>query len=481
MPQTGDGTPERTVALLRPHEAVADTPETAPSRWIGGLRRGASSAATTPPVGLLETAAAVRGSDRLTAGASLRLALVDGAVDPQGTRGAVTRALEMGPDAVVLGTEETDGPRALLEAGRQLSARRRGPSEGPLRVALLEDDPAAAEHLLREDGADVVLRGEVEEPIADVLGRAFEGQRHWEGVRGVSWRPANGDVRHELAASRPAQLPLPAWDLVDLQDYRPTAEHGRLRALLAARGLINRRAQGVVSLRTTRGCGPDCPTCRGSYGHSAVARPVDDVLREVRELVARRHVRVLRLEDEAFDGHPARAEEIARGIARIAAAPNVRGFRLEIPRGLRGDGLSPSLVDALLAAGLRRFVLEIGTAAPRLQRLLKRNIDLDRAAEALETIDHAGARSHVNLLLGLPTETTGEAARTIQWAAGSAAHTATFLPGADHDLGPLWRRGSEFEFDDFPALRRRALRAFYGSPRRAGRLLRVTPKLVFAR
>ena len=74
-------------------------------------------------------------------------------------------------------------------------------------MALLEDDRGTAEQLLREDSADVVLRGEVEEPIADVLSRAFEGERGWEGVPGVSWRTEDGEVRHEASAGRPAQLP----------------------------------------------------------------------------------------------------------------------------------------------------------------------------------------------------------------------------------------------------------------------------------
>ncbi|MEC8513254.1 MAG: radical SAM protein [Planctomycetota bacterium] len=471
MPGSGERTPQRTIALLRPHDAAGAAPTS----------QGDGANAATPPVGLLETAAAVRSSDRLTAAASLRLALIDGVVDPDGTQGAVSRTLELGPDAVVLGADGADAPGALREAGQQLAARRRSPTDGPLRVALLEDDPETAEQLLRDDSVDVVLRGEAEEPIANLLGRAFEGERGWEGVRGVSWRTEGGDVRHELSASRPAQLPLPAWDLVDLEDYRPAPEGGRLRALLAARGLAPRSSEGIVTLRTTRSCGPNCPTCRGSFGHTAVKRPVDDVLREVRELVARRHVRVLRLGDDAFDGDPGRAEAIARGIARIAAAPHLRGFRLELPRGLRGDGLSPSLVDALTEAGLRRFVLDIGTASPRLQRLLKRNIDLDRAAAALEMIDRAGARGHLRLFLGLPTETTGEAAHTIRWSARSAAHTASFVSGADHDLGSLWQRRDEHDFDDFPALRRRALFAFYVSARRARRLLRAAPRILLTR
>ena len=144
MPPRGKNTLERTIALLRPHAAAGAVPATSSDR----------ENPTTPPVDLLETAAAVRGSDRLTAAASLRLALVDGAVDPAGTRGAVSRILELQPDAVVLGAEGADAPRALREAGQQLAARRRGPEDGPLRVALLEDDCETAEQLLREFGVE---------------------------------------------------------------------------------------------------------------------------------------------------------------------------------------------------------------------------------------------------------------------------------------------------------------------------------------
>lgn len=467
MSSSAEGARSRTVALLRPRTTGSG----------GGLRGHASANDDkAPPRGLLETAGAVRGCDKLARAGRLRLALLDGEVDPAGTRGAVSRALDLRPDAVVLEADRNTDPKALLEAGRQLGERK---GVQPLRVALVDDNPETAALLLREGAADVVLRGDAEEPLPDVLGRAFDRDAApdapWKGVRGASWK-VEDRIEHEPSAHRAPEPPTPAWDLVDLGRYSTPGRLGAVRRLLGRRAGTH-----TATLRTMRTCGPDCPTCHGSFGHATIDRTVQEVLREVRDLVTRRQVRHLRIEDEAFDSHPERAEEIARGIARIAAAPAVGAFRLEFPNGLRGDGLTPSLVDALKAAGLRRFVLRIGSGAPRLQRLLKRNIDLDRAAEALAHIDASGGIGHLRLMLGLPTETAGESARTIQWAASTDAHTATFRRGADHDLGVLWRRVKGDVFDDFTALRRRALREFYGSPRRAGRILRGAPRWLMPR
>ena len=69
---------------------------------------------------------------------------------------------------------------------------------------------------------------------------------------------------------------------------------------------------------------------------------------------------------------------------------------------------------------LERFDVRVLTASDRIQRLLKRNVRLERAREGLARVERAGAVPRLFLQLGLPTETTGEAAHTIRWAARSA-------------------------------------------------------------
>lgn len=479
----------RTVALLR-----ADEPD-----GQGDLGRGGSRRNPTPPLGLMGAASAVRHGTKLAEGADLRLRLLDAAAEQGGNPRAVSRALEMRPDAIVLGLEERtrdDRLGPLLDAGTRIQSA--GPS-GALRVALVDENHRAAEVLLREGAADLVVRGDADSALPGVLANAFEGRSDWSGVRGVSWLTAGGVSTHERPAQSAVHLPSPAWDLVELEHYRGPESSFLRRFRLPEFGLHGLRSKGSrgqgssspvigskrsggerATILTTRACAPDCPTCHGSFGTAGRDRSVRDVISEIRNLVTRRGVRTLEIADHAFDGQPARALEIANAIALLASAPNMKGLRVRFSNGFRGDGLTDELIDALFRIGIRRFPLAVGTGSPRLQRLLKRNIRLDAAERALARIEDRGGMGHLRLFLGLPTETTGEVALTLRWAARTRAHTADFLRGSEVDLGPLWRRPENAEVDDFPSLRLRALRTFYGSTSRAGRILMASPQALFA-
>lgn len=430
----------------------------------------------------------------------MRLRLLDAAAEDGGNPRAVSRALKMRPDAIVLGLEERtrdDRLGPLLDAGTRI--RNAGP-RGALRVALVDESHRAAEVLLREGAADLVVRGDADSALPVVLANAFEGRSDWSGVRGVSWLTDGGISNHERPAPSAVHLPSPAWDLVELEHYRGQERSFLQRFRLPGLHLKGLRSRGTpgeepgltantskrsggerATILTTRACAPDCPTCHGSFGTAGRDRSVRDVIAEIRNLVTRRGVRTLEIADHAFDGQPARAVEIANAIALLASAPNMSRLRVSFTNGFRGDGLTDELIDALFRIGIRRFPLAVGTGSLRLQRLLKRNIRLEAAERALARIEDRGGMGHLRLFLGLPTETTGEVALTLRWAARTRAHTADFLRGSEVDLGPLWRRPESAEIDDFPSLRLRALRTFYGSTSRAGRILRASPRALFAR
>lgn len=343
------------------------------------------------------------------------------------------------------------------------------PGNDALRVALTPDDRALAERLLQKGTAHAVLRGDADQSIALVVAALANGRREWNGVPGVSWIDENAKVHHEASVYEPQRPIAPAWDIVDLADYAPT----RPRRI---RDRIRRPApEPRATIVTTAACSPDCPTCHRSFGAAARERHVEDVIAEIRQLVLRGGVRRLDIDDESFDGRPDRALEIARAIAAFRRGPEGRNLKLDFPRGLRGDGLTPALITALVDAGLERFPLRVVTAAPRLQRLLRMNVMVDRVLANLEAIDRSGAHGHLFLRLGLPTETTGEAAHTIRWARDSHAHTVQFASGRAVELGSSWGEPDECDLDDFVALRRRAYAAFYSSPRRAARLARDIP------
>lgn len=447
--------------------------------------REAREGQTLAPAELLSAAGAVRSDERLRQLGLDRFGVLDRGLERLGEAATADRVRAARPAVVVLagGRDGEGGLEDLIGVGRRLGA-----TEDPLRFALVRDRAADAASILRAGAADIVLVGEAEETLPLALGAALgpglargsiapgpRAEAPWSAVPGAHWRDEHGAIQSG-PAPRPARVQgAPAWDLVDLKRYASGGEeHGVLRP---ARTL--RRGPRAATVLTSRVCAPGCPTCHQSYGSSARDRSVRDVIGEIRDLVHRRGVRRLLIADHGFDGRPARAADIARAVAKLREAPGRAGLTMEFPKGLRGDGLTPEVVEAFLAAGVRRFPIHVVTASRRLQRLLKSNIDLDAAASGIQRVVSAGAGlTHLELRLGLPTETAGEAAATIRWAQGTEAHTAAFLPGKDFDLGPAWTGGEGEEHDDFPALRRRALLAFYGRPRRAARLSRSIPRLL---
>ncbi|MFT5735393.1 MAG: hypothetical protein ACJA2W_003932 [Planctomycetota bacterium] len=481
--------------------SLADVHKIALQR-VAEAARAQRSRAPLPPVGLLSAATGLREHDGLRRGAPPRLQLSDSAVDPDGANdqdNATARTLAFEPEAVLVAAEPTrltgrsghrDDPwlDQLSLAGHRLAE---AGQRAPVRILWIDETPDAARSLLENGAADLVVRGEADESIASLVQDAIGGRTNWSGHRGVSWLK-NNIVQHERDGVTPLRLATPAWDLIDLSRYSSSQEAGwlantRLGAWTseAVRRLPDSIQNKLRSSRmgrpreatifTTRACPPDCPTCHGSFGSHGRDRSVPKIVQEIRELVQKHRVRHIAIGDHAFDGNPVRAEAIASAIAKLRSAPGYGRLTISFPRGLRGDGLTPSLIDALLRAGATSLPLRVTTASPRLQRLLKENINLEKVNRALATMAKRGVRGHLLLRLGLPTETVGEAAHTIRWARSSQAATAEFESGRQVDLGPAWTRDQSGDIDDFPGLRRRALTSFYSSPGRAGRLAKSVP------
>ncbi len=470
--------------------------------------RGADS--PRPPVGLLGAATGMREHQGLWRSAPPRLQLADDAIAFPKLNDATAQTMAFDPEVVVLSAETGQAPGSRGDGRRSAHdgpwldrlgdvGKRVGDAGGkrPVRVVWIDEVSDAAAALLKEGAADLVVRGEADETLPTVVEGAIAGRSDWRGERGVSWLE-DGEVRHEREGATPMRLPTPAWDLIDLESYStrldatwlagtrmaawseqlmhrlPSSVQQRLkRSAGASNGRATRTREATIY--TTRSCPTDCPTCHGSFGSHGRERPVGEIVQEIRELVQKHRVRSLRIGDAAFDGNPARAEAIVLAIAKLRSAPGFGYLTLSFPRGLRGDGLTPGLIEALISAGATSLPLRVTTASPRLQRLLKENINLARVDTALEMLADRGARGHLLMRLGLPTETVGEVAHTIRWARASHAATADFENGRHVDLGPAWTHDQTGDIDDFSGLRRRALTSFYSSPVRAGRLAKSFP------
>jgi anaerobic magnesium-protoporphyrin IX monomethyl ester cyclase len=123
-------------------------------------------------------------------------------------------------------------------------------------------------------GVDYVVRGEGEETLKELVTK-LEGNENVEDVRGVAFRK-NGNTVANLSRSvlrNLDTLPLPAWDLADLEEYRD----------------IWKKHHGYFSLNlaTTRGCPYKCNWCaKPIYGNRYNVRSPEHVVHEIEFLLA---------------------------------------------------------------------------------------------------------------------------------------------------------------------------------------------------
>ena len=249
---------------------------------------------------------------------------------------------------------------------------------------------------------DAIVVGEGELTLNEILGRIDAG-REWRDVAGIAVRGADGAIVR--TPPRPLiedvdSLPDPAWDLHDFTRYE------RFLSMSSRRG---RRAEVV----TSRGCPYRCAFCHTLLGKRFRARSPARVLAEWEMLHRRYGIRRFEVIDDIFNADPERAKEILRMFrARL------RGCELTFPNGIRGDILDEEMMRLLAAAPTAYLGLAVETASPRLQAMLRKNLDLDRLARNVRRLKELGVHTSAFFLIGLPTETDAERDATFEFARG---------------------------------------------------------------
>jgi anaerobic magnesium-protoporphyrin IX monomethyl ester cyclase len=330
------------------------------------------------------------------------------------------------------------------------------------------------------------VRGEGEMTFAELLDGLRDGRTDWTGCAGLSWRTADGATVNEPDRPPPAkldELPFPAWDLIDHAKYHKVPRGGVIYA-----------HEEFATLFSSRACPWRCTYCHNSYGKTFRERSPEHVLAEIDLLVTKYGVKELVFMDDIFNFRPARAKAIAQGIID-------RGYELALtfPNGFRGDILDEELVLLLKKAGMYRCMVAVESASPRMQKVMQKNLKIDKVARIVDFIASQGIMVHGAFMLGFPTETEEEMESTIAWAARSSFHTAAFfrvipfkgtalfrqVEEAGHQLPTDWSHyepyQSEINLSQVPeerilALRKKAYRSFYFRPKRLWRIFSLIPR-----
>lgn len=368
------------------------------------------------PLGLMYLAAVIRRDMPQTQVKIMDLRVQRASYHPESLRKEI-RAYA--PDAAGISTLTVEAQNMHEIAGVVKSAGMDTPVivGGPHASSFTED-------ILVDKNVDIVVKGEGELTFLELL-RAIAHGGDLNGVQGIAFREkGNGAVAQ--TPPRPAiedldSLPFPAWDLIDLEAYTPFKGAGAWGG------------RRYISVFTSRACPYKCNYCHVNFGKKFYARSPENVVDELEILNKKYGFVEFEFLDDIFNLDRPRVMDVCNLIIE-------RGLKIRMmfPNGLRSDILTEELLSKMKEAGTCYISIAIESASKRIQKLIQKNLLIDKAKRTIEICDKLGIYTHGYFMLGFPTETRKEMQATIDFAAQSPLVSASFFCVTPFKGTSLW-------------------------------------------
>jgi amino acid adenylation domain-containing protein len=321
------------------------------------------------------------------------------------------------PDKIaVVGREQgiSHSYRELNEKSNQLAHLLRQKSVGPgTAVGLMEelsvDTVIAALAILKAGAAYMATPPDLptdkinslldEPPVSLLLTRSSAVKQHYfTSLQGLK----KGEAKIYKTASRPSikdfdRIPIPDRSLVDYEEYNKYIGISIVKNCMA--------------LLATRGCPYKCAYCHKIWPKQHVYRSAENIYEEV-VLYYRMGVRRFVIIDDVFNLNIKNSSRFFQLVLK-----NKLDVQFYFASGLRGDILTKEYLDLMVEAGTADIGLSLETASPRLQKFIRKNLQLDRFRENIEYLckKYPHVILDLNTMHGFPSETEEEALMTLDF------------------------------------------------------------------
>jgi radical SAM superfamily enzyme YgiQ (UPF0313 family) len=291
------------------------------------------------------------------------------------------------PDMLLLSTTTPTMDRDL-RAAQIAKAVRPDTVVGVKGAHFRKDDP---EVLKQYPMVDVVMRGEFEETIAELVSR-----EDWENVKGIIFRR---DGKIVSTGNRPLQedldkIPFPARHLVNNRLY-PRPDTGELQTTIV----------------TNRGCPEKCVFCLAPSvsGRENRRRSIPNILAEIENCLNQHGINNFLFRSDTFTMDPDWVIRLCQGIERA-------GLKIKWSCNSRVDTLSGEMLRAMREAGCWLISFGVESGSQEILDLMKKNITKEQVRAAINLCKVEEVLTSVYFLIGTPWESEETFQETLEFA-----------------------------------------------------------------
>jgi anaerobic magnesium-protoporphyrin IX monomethyl ester cyclase len=269
--------------------------------------------------------------------------------------------------------------------------------------------------ILRDSNVDIVVIGEGEETLLEVVNRLSCGSNLYD-ICGTATR-RNGRI--QINPARPFikdidTLPFPARDLVDMNIYLKD-EHRNNFSMASPR----------VNVVTSRGCPFECVFCsiHSIWRHSWRAFSAERVCDEIEFLVKEFSVREVAFQDDNLTLDRERMDRICDEILK-------RRIKIKwcTPNGTSIWTLDKELLRKMKKSGCYRLSFGIETGSLKTQEFInKTTLNLEAAEGIIRYCNSIGIWTNATFIIGFPYETHEDIKATLNFALGSDLDYGVFF------------------------------------------------------
>jgi len=266
---------------------------------------------------------------------------------------------------------------------------------------------------LENSNIDFVVKGEGEKTFSELLNSLLYGNPSVESINGLVFKKNGKIVLNPPRAPIDDldSIPFPAWEVVDFKRYsKQISMNGEIQPIVWA------------NIFTSRGCPYHCAYCHNIFGKKTRFRSPENVIAEIELLTKKYGVEEIQIIDDIFNLDLVRAKKICDLIIE-------RGIKIRIsfPNALRGDIMDKELIQKLKKAGCYWTCYAVESASPRIQKLINKNLDLEKLKKVIEWTHEEGIITRGYFMLGFPSETLEEIESTVKYALESKLSNASFF------------------------------------------------------